>query len=261
MQTIMQGAEGKPRSARRSALGFLIAPLLAGRTTAERVIKRHFDGSPLALRLRRALRHGSLVDGRIRGAYQKGHGATAEHVAAGVDRPLHHRSARRMLACFLMLVEQMDPETGAASGRKLWQGTHARRIGLSLRRDQLGRLGGVREVQRYLRIFDRADVLCRNQPNADRVPEHMKARPKLSTFAGGVRREAQWAYNKVWTPPGYPLPQGIRNTLRRWRGQPAVPIVSSARTDRGPETPQLEAVERLRDLMAYLEGRPRPDAS
>lgn len=236
MQTNTVRTGRKHRAHGRSPLGFLIAPLLAGRTTVDKVLARYFDDTGMGKRLRRALRHGSLIDGKIRGPIVRQRpGGIVEREPAAIDRGLDHKVTRRMLACFLMLVEHMDPAVGAVAGRKLWQGGHARRLGLSMRRDKWNRLGGLREVQRYFRIFDRAEVLCRTQPNADHVPEHMKARAKVSGFKGGVQRAAQWAYNKIWTPAGAGLPGKVANILRRWRGEPvpkAIPVERHA--DRGP---------------------------
>lgn len=239
MQTIMHPAARKRAATRRTPLGFLIQPLIRGRTSATKVIDRHFGDTPMGKRLRRAIMHGSLTDGRIKGPRVR-HlpGDQVERIPAAVNRDLSSRVARRMLASFLMLVEYMDPESGTAAGVKLWQGNQARRLGLSLRRDRWDRLGGLREVQRYLRIFDHAELLGRSQPNAENVPDHMKARAKLSSFAHGVERLATWAYNKVWTLGGCGLPTALKDTLRRWRGM-KVPkrIPRTPEADRGPVTP------------------------
>lgn len=250
MQTITRFS-GAPRS----ALGFLIAPLIAGRTDAQGVFDRYLAGTGIGRRVMRAIRHGSLVDGELKGPKLAPPGAGMDWLPPELDRPWKRRSARRMLAFFFILAERMDPYTGTASGRFLWQGHQARRLGFSLRRDELGRLGGIREVQRYLRLFDKAEVFGRSQPDADKVPEHMRGKPKPSKVRGVVS-DRSWSYNKVWTIRGFALPEKIRTILRRWRGE-KVPKPSGPA--KPPQVPQeLAAVSSAADALAWLLRRPDP---
>lgn len=238
-------------TSKRSPLGFLIAPLLQNRTDAAGVFKRYFEGTGLGGRLYKAIRFGSLVDGRVATSKLVApteRGGAWTHEPPPNARPFARRSARRMLALALMILERMDPDSGVASGRKLWQGHDARRLGFSLNRDQWNKLGGTREVQRYLRIFDRAEVFGRNQPNADKVPEHMKGAP----HADG----RSWAYNVLRTIRGFGMPQVIRDTLRRWRGQ-KVPKPSARKAPAVPS--ELAHVASAADALAwFMASRPPP---
>lgn len=234
MQTSMLPGRG-PRAAKRSALGYLIAPLLAGRTDAEGVFRRYFQGTALGRRLYRALRYGSLVDGQI-------HAPRFKDDPDAIARPFRHRVTRRMLAAFLMHVECMDP-SGTAAGRGLWQGGFSRRLQMS-----------TRELQRYVRLFDRADVIERVQPNADNVPNYMRGAPKLSRVKG---REvlASWAYSKIRA--AMPLPKRIADVLRRWRGELVPKALPPSMPVEVP--PDLQAtITGAREAMAYLKQRLRP---
>lgn len=250
MQTITRAA-GRNRLKSRSPLGSVIASLLAGRGSAAAVFDRYLEGTTIGRRLYKAIRHGSLVDGRIKSSRLAPR--TLEMLPPELTRTLERRSARRMLALFLVICEHIDPHTGQASGKKLWQGHGARRLGLSLTRDAWGRLGGIREVQRYVRLFDAAEVFGRSQPSADHVPEHMKARAKLCTVRGRVI-ECAWSYSKIWTLPGYPLPQKIRDVLRRWRGE-VVRIVTSTPKAAAYDAPEVATAA---EAFAWLRARGAP---
>ena len=205
----------------RSALGFTIAQLKRGNVSAGDVVRDLFGDSELGRALTRAVRHGSLIDGSIQGPRYYLGGVVHRSRALGPEcddlkRSLDGKAAARLVACALMFVERMDPDTGKASGRALWQGRAAMRLGLSTRKGSSGTLGGVREVQRYVRILARADVLQVVQPNADNVPAAMRGARKRS-IVRGVESDRQWAYNVYRAQHSLPLP--IRDALRAWRGQ------------------------------------------
>jgi len=171
------GISPAKRKQRHTPLGALIAGLLSARLSARTVIDRYFPGLQ-GTRLTTAIRFGSLADGRRRDR----------------DRPLETRAARRMLAAYLIHVEQADPRTGRASGCALWQGTQARRLGLKLTRQTNGSPTGTREVQRYARIFVRFGVLKLDQPDALNVPDTMRGKLKACRVRG-QDVSARWAYN------------------------------------------------------------------
>jgi len=247
-------------SARSTPLGYLIQPLLDGRMTAGEVLDRHFSGTRVGRNLRTAIRHGSLLDGRIQGPRRDPEGQlfrpSNQRPEDDINRASHHRAARRMLATFLMLVECMDPQTQKASGRQCWQGHIQRRLKLSSRRNErTGTINGVREVQRYVRILENAEALATMQPNAANVPDYMRGAPKPSI----VKRKRglhAWAYNVITLPRGFGLPIDIRNMLRRWRGLP----VPSVPMPTAPIEVSAEVRELARSgpaaILAWLRSRP-----
>ena len=162
-----------------SPLGHLIGPLLNGRLSARTVVDRHCGA--LGGRILRALTSGNLTSCNL------------DRVRA---RSLDTRCARRMLATLLMYLERLDRH-GVACGPAIWQGSIARRLRLSTRaRAPGGPLGGIREVQRYTEILERAGVLRASQPDAARVPDTMRARARRSIVRGAsvLRR---WSYNVI----------------------------------------------------------------
>jgi len=162
-----------------------------------------------------------------------------------------------MLALVLMLVERLDAH-GVACGSAIWQGSLARRLGLSTRRTQPGGpLGGIREVQRYVSILEASGALKAHQPDAARVTDAMRARPRLSIVRGAsvVRR---WSYNVVRFVGV--LPHQLSQLARKQRTRPAdhAQLEARARAQLGHAlriaTTQLEAMQAT---LAYLRDRPR----
>jgi len=204
----------------RSPFGFQIRQLVSGRASAPQIFDQLFRNSRLGGALVRVLRHGSLVDGSIVAPryLPDGHElplAPWVKLAVTVRRPPSSHAAARMLACFLMHVERVDPKTGKACGRDLWQGSMARRLGFSLRATVDGTPNGAREVQRYVRLFEAGELMRVTQPPSDNVPDHMKARSKACVVRGRAVN-AIWSYNVIAV--GTSLPGPVLDVLRRWRG-------------------------------------------
>lgn len=233
----------------RSPFGFLVWSLVKCRESAAAMLDRLFADSPaLRTQLTRVLRHGSLVDGSIHGPLMFSDGtsyrAPSIDAALDVSRPLYSLCAARMLGSFLLYAERVDPITRKGSGRMLWQGHHARRLGLSTRTREPGApQSGTREVQRYARLLAGGGVIELHQPNAANVPDTMRGAEKP--------HGDQWAYNVVRLAT--PLPVELRNMLARWRGLPAVvPLPKVARAIEGEPVPPGE----LAALLAALLARP-----
>jgi hypothetical protein len=161
-----------------------------------------------------------------------------------------------MLALVLMLVERLDAH-GVACGSAIWQGSLARRLGLSTRRKQRGGpLGGIREVQRYVAILEAAGVLKAHQPDAARVPDAMRARPRLSVVRG-VSVARRWSYNVIRFVGALPH-QLSQLAHKRTRPADHTRLEAAARSQldralRAART-QLEAMQATLD---YLRTRPR----
>ncbi len=264
MRTITRKS-AEPSGRQHTALGFLIAPLIAGRTTARTVLDRYFKGTPIGRRLHTAIRHGSLVDGEIKGPRYTPDGEAfrprRQLPEDDINRPLDRRAAARMLATFLIVAEAMDPRTHKAAGRHLWQGHHARRIGFSQRRNRkTGTINGTREIQRYVRVLEGADAIATSQPDAENVPEYMRGQPKRSTVRG-KEGDHTWAYNVITLPSGYGLPVVIQRILRRWRGE-AIPLEHTPHVSSpvyvSPEAMEL-AASRPPTFQEALRLRPHPD--
>ena len=222
-------------------LGFLVAGLMRGNLSARTVIDRYLDG-PLGAKVATAIRFGTLTDGAI----------------GERSRPLHTRAAARMLAAFLIVIENADPSTMRASGTALWQGTIARRLQLSTTKGTNGTLGGIREVQRYMVAFTSAGAWSLDQPDALNVPDRLRGRVKES-IVRGQRVKTRWAYNIVRVH-GW-LSDALRGLLVRFRDRdkPTAEIDHQARAklDDVIQTATHPA-EFLRALVTFLETRPRP---
>jgi len=187
------------------------------------MLQRLFAGSAARPGIERVLRHGSLVDGRIRGPLLFADGTRYRSAAMlaelDVNRSLDSLAAARLLADYLLYAERTNAISRKASGRTNWQGHHARRLGLSTRGSSPSSPSGAREVQRYARLWAVGGVLRITQPNAANVPDTMRAEPNA---------RGQWAYNV--TTLITPLPLELGDVLRRWQGMP----VSAAAVRRAP---------------------------
>lgn len=226
-----------------SPLGWLVWRLMSRRETAGAMLARVFGGSALRAPLTRAIRHGSLVDGELAGPVYESDGSTyrppSRKPEDDITRDLDSLAAARILASFILYAERMEPRTRKASGRHCWQGNHARRLRLTTTRGDVrsdGTLpppGGVREVQRYLRILEGAGAVHTLQPNAANVPDALRA---CVNGAGD-----QWAYNLVTI--GAPLPLELQNAIKRWRGEAPALVPPRSTSSTPPNAEPLPAGE------------------
>ena len=228
----------------RSPLAAVIGGLLRGTLGARTVLDRHLARGTFHARTLRALQHGSLVTGAI------------DPTRA---RSIESRAARRMLACLLIHVEAYDGET--AHGSAIWQGSIARRLDLSTRRraatreTPAGPLGGVREIQRYVACLESAGVMRASQPNAQRVPDTMRARVRRSIVRGAVVLR-RWAYNVIRFVD---MPLSLVALLR-----PRAPIdrarieARAQRTLRESMRAAATPADHARAVLAFLRDRPPP---
>ena len=225
-----------------SPLGHVIGPLLRGKLSVRTVLDRHFGEGALRARVLRALTSRDL--------------ATATIISSRA-RPLETRCARRMLALVLMLVERLDAH-GVACGSAIWQGSLARRLGLSTRHARAGGpLGGIREVQRYVSILEASGALKAHQPDAARVTDAMRARPRLSIVRGAsvVRR---WSYNVIRFVGV--LPRQLSQLAHKQRTRPAdhTRLEAAARSRlEGALRAATTQLEAMQATLTYLRDRPR----
>jgi hypothetical protein len=232
----------------RTPLAAVIGGLLRGTLSARTVLDRHFGADVFRARVLRALEHGSLVSGAI------------DTTRA---RSIESRAARRMLACLLMHVEAFDGYT--AHGAAIWQGSIARRLALSTRSrpatadTPAGPLGGIREVQRYVACMESARVIDASQPDAERVPDTMRARARRSIVRGEVQLR-RWSYNVVRFVARLPLA-----LVELLRPRAAVDHAARAR-DAARAHRELRAslavadtpADHARAVLAFLRDRPMP---
>jgi hypothetical protein len=234
----------------RTPLHHVIAPLLRRALTVRTVLDRYFGDHPLHGRVLQALTHGDLTTCALDPSRSRG---------------LETKAARRMLATLLIHLEALD-ENGAAFGSKIWQGSIACRLGLSTRRrartetTPAGPLGGIKEVQRYVAIFECAGVIKAHQPNAERVPDKMRARPRLSIVRGAavVRR---WSYNVVRLLGD--LPASLRALMRpgpRITQKDRAKLEARAQAALRAKLAKLETfADGARAVLEYIQARPRID--
>jgi hypothetical protein len=216
------------------------------------VFDQLFAGSSMGAGVSRVLRHGSLVTGELLGPRYTRDGIAIPRPSwiappsNEVTRPIESRATARLLACLLIHLERIDPKSGKACGTILWQGNTARRLGLSLRDRGDGNPYGAREVQRYVRLYARGEVLRVTQPNAEHVPEHMRA---------GKKDSGVWAYNVIGICDA--LPPTIKLALEQWRGiLVKAPLqLARAATQAIDYATDAETIEGARAVLALLRGR------
>lgn len=184
-----------------SPLGKAIAGLLENRLSVHEVMRALFGAdSRIGRRIFRMLQRGSLVTGKL----------DLEKV-----RDLRRRSARRMLAVCLMLIERMRMrENGRieACGRVMWLGHMARRARLTISKG-----GCCREIGRYVRLLAECAAIARVQPPASKVPEHLKS----------LRN--QWSAYNIYRVEGLPKPIMVRLWEHRNRKRHS-PLATPTRT-------------------------------